>query len=74
MTALPRVRMECALVTGVMEIGLVAVVRLVPLSTTYARASGAAEPAALGGAVEDEAPARLPTACVGCTGAAVLVS
>ena len=73
MPALPRVRMECALVTGVMEIGLVAVVRPMSLATTCARALGAAEPAALGGAVEDEAPARLAIACAGCIGAAALV-
>jgi len=65
MPALPRVRIECALVTGGMTIGQVAAVRPVPLATTCARAAGAAGPAAL---VVGVVP--LAATCAGCTGAA----
>jgi hypothetical protein len=47
MPALPRVRMECTLSTGVMEIGLVAIVRPVAaalLATTCVRDTGAVAP------------------------------
>ena len=64
MPALPRVHIECALVTEGTAIGRVAAMRPVLLATTYARAAGAAGPAAL---VVGVVP--LAATCVGCTGA-----
>jgi len=65
MPALPRVCIECALVTGGTTIDRVAAMRPVLLATTYARAAGAAGPAAL---VVGVVP--LAATCAGCTGAA----
>jgi hypothetical protein len=63
-TALPRVRMECALVTEMIETGRVAAVRLVLLATACARATGAAVPAARMCSME---VVLLVAACAGCT-------
>jgi len=56
-----------------METGSVAAVRPVPLATTCARATGAADPATPEGVVEDGVAALLATAYAGCIGAAALV-
>jgi hypothetical protein len=53
-----------------MMIGRVAIVQPVPLATTWARATGVAEPAVLVGVVE---VVLLAAACAGCTGAATPV-
>jgi len=69
MPALPRVRIECALVTGTIEAGRVAAVRPVLLATACAGATGAAEPAVRTSSVGTEA--LLAAACARGTGAAV---
>jgi hypothetical protein len=70
MPALPRVRIECALVTGGMATGRVLAIWPVPLATTWARALGAAEPTVLVGTM---GMALLAAVCVGCTRAAAPV-
>jgi hypothetical protein len=71
MPDLPRVRMECSLTTGAMEIGLVKTVRpvaVVLLATTCAGGTGAAAPAggtggALWGAALVDGPTRVGAPC-----------
>jgi hypothetical protein len=70
MSALPRVRMGCALATGVMETGRVSAVRPVAAVLLATACAGCTRAAAPGDAVGEAVGTLLAAACVGCTGAA----